>query len=93
VLHVWVKSDRSPRDLLIQFREVSGEVWRYRTNLSTFTIREFRLPLNEITFQRADWSPNQNGSIDLNAIDNFGVYVDDGGQGAGTVFVDDIWLE
>ncbi len=93
VLHVWVKSDRSPRDLLVQFREVSGEVWRYRTNLSAFASRDLRLPLNEGTFQHADWSPYQNGRMDLGAIEYYGFYVGNGGQGSGTVYIDDLSLE
>jgi serine/threonine protein kinase len=93
VLHVWVKSDRSPRDLLVQFREVSGEVWRYRTNLSAFASRDLRLPLNESTFQHADWSPYQNGRMDLGAIEYYGFYVGNGGQGSGTVYIDDLSLE
>lgn len=92
-LYVWVKSDGSARELLIQFREVSGEVWRHRTNLSTFAARDIRLPLNESTFQHADWSTYQNGRIDLGAIEYYGLYVGNGGQGKGTIYVDAIRLE
>jgi hypothetical protein len=93
VLRIWVKSDRSPRDMLFQFREVSGEVWRYRINLSTFGTRDFRLPLDEGTFLHADWSTYQNGLVDLGAIEYYAFYVGNGGQGSGTVYVDDIRLE
>ena len=93
MLHVWVKSDGSGRDLVIQFGEASGEVWRYRTNLSTFAIRDFRLPLEESTFKLADWSPYQNGRIDLGAIKYYGFHVGNGGNGSGTVYIDDISLE
>jgi hypothetical protein len=93
LLHLWVKSDRSPRDLIIQFRETSGEVWRYRVNLSTFSARDWVLPLNESTFHRADWAPYQNNRIDLNGIEYYGFFVGDGGLGSGTIFVDDISLE
>jgi hypothetical protein len=92
-LRLWVKSDRSGMDLVIQFRETSGEVWRYRTNLSTFTTRDFRLPLTESTFQRADWSTYQNGRLDLNAIEYYGFFLGEGGTNAGTIFIDDIRLE
>jgi hypothetical protein len=92
-LQIWVKSDRSNRDLVVQFRETSGEVWRYRTNLSAFTTKIFQLPLNQGTFQWADWSTNQNRRMDLDAIDAYGFFIGNGGQGAGTVYVDDIALK
>lgn len=90
--HVWVKSDGSNMDLVIQFRETSGEVWRYRTNLSRFTTKELQLPLNKATFQWADWSDWQNGQIDLHAIEYYGFFVGNGGERSGTVFFDDIEL-
>jgi hypothetical protein len=90
-LCVWVKSDGSPRHLGIQFGEASGEVWRYKIDLSTFTAEGFQLPLDESTFQWADWSAWEDGEIDLDAVGYYGFYVG-GGLGAGTVYVDDIEL-
>jgi hypothetical protein len=92
-LCLWIKSDRSGWDLIIQFRETSGEVWRYRTNLSSFTAKDFQLPLNDRTFQRADWSTYQNGRLDLQAIEYYGFFLGEGGLGSGTIFIDDIRLE
>jgi len=93
LLHIWVKGDRANRDLIIQFRESSGEVWRYRTNLSTFSTTDLRLPLNEGTFQRADWSNYDNGRLDLRAIEYYGFFLGEGGLGPGVIFVDDVELQ
>ena len=91
-LILWVKSDGSPRDIVIQIRERNGEVWRHRVNLSTFSEKTFRLRLDLDTFSWADWSPWQNGRFDLAAIDYLGVYVGNGGLGSGTIYVDAIKL-
>jgi hypothetical protein len=77
-------------NLVIQFRESSGEVWRYLTNLSTFGVKDLRLPLNKATFHWADWSTQENGRIDLGAIDHYGIYVGHDGLGSGTIYLDDI---
>jgi len=89
---VWVKSDGSSMNLAIQFGEASGEVWRYGTVLSTFDLKDFQLPLDEGTFEWADWSAWENGQIDLDAIDYYGFFVGGGGQGAGTIYVDEVQL-
>ena len=91
-LILWVSSDQSTRDLVIQFGEQSGEVWRYRVNLSTFEDNIFRLPLEQNTFSIADWAEQDNGLIDLHAITYFGVFVGNGGQGSGTIYVDTVKL-
>jgi hypothetical protein len=91
-LILWVRSDQSTRDLVIQFGEQSGEVWRYRVNLSTFEDNVFRLPLEQNTFSIADWAERNNGLIDLHAIAYFGISVGNGGQGTGTIYVDTVKL-
>ena len=89
---VWVKSDGSDMNLAIQFGEASGEVWRYGTALLTLDLKNFQLPLDEDTFQWADWSAWENGMIDLDAIDYYGFFVGSGGLGAGTIYVDEVQL-
>ena len=79
-------------NLAIQFGEASGEVWRYGTALSTFDLKDFQLPLDEGIFEWADWSAWENGQIDLDAIDYYGFFVGGGGQGAGTIYVDEVQL-
>jgi len=92
VLEVWVQSDGSDMDLVIQFREASLEMWRYRVRLSGFYRTVFELPLDEGTFELADWSPRQNGRIDLDAIDYYGFFVGQGALAPGTIYIDDIQL-
>jgi serine/threonine protein kinase len=92
-LNIWIKGDGSNRDVVIQFREASGEMWRYRTNLSMFSAHDFVLPLNKGTFTLASWTQQQNEEIDLDAIDYYGIFVGNGGLGSGTVYVDNIELE
>jgi len=90
-LCVWVKSDGSHRHLAIQFGEASGEVWRYDVDVSTFGTKDFQLPLDEVTFQWADWSAWENGQIDLDAVDYYGFFVG-GNLGAGTLYMDEVQL-
>ena len=92
-LCLWIKGNRLPWDLVIQFREASDEVWRYRLNLSSFTAQDFCLGLDEHTFQRADWSTYDNDRLDLQAIEYYGFFLGEGGLGSGTIYVDDIRLE
>ena len=92
-LCLWVKGNRLGWDLVIQFRETSGEVWRYRISLSSFTAQDLRLGLNDRTFQRADWSTYDNGRLDLHAIEYYGFFLGEGGLGSGTIYIDDIRLE
>lgn len=90
---VWVRSSGGGWDLVIQFREDSGEFWRYRVKQSTFGDRDFCLPLNEQTFEWADWSAAENGRIDRDGIDYYGFFVGHGDLGSGTIYVDSIRLE
>ncbi len=93
-LCVWIKREGGgmEMDLVIQFGEASGEVWRYRTDLSTFDVKDFCLLFNEDAFQWADWSAEENGRIDLDAVSYYGFFVGHGGQGSGWIYVDDIRL-
>jgi hypothetical protein len=89
-LSVWVKSDRSNMDLVIQFGETDGEVWLYRAKLSTFGTVNLQPPLDESAFELADWKGKQNGHIDLHSVSYYGLFVGAGGLGSGTIFIDDI---
>ncbi len=90
---VWIKSDGSSKNLAIQFGETGGEVWRYRTQLSAFGVKEFELSFDDDTFEWADWSAWQNGRIDLDAVDYYGFFVGSGGLGAGMIYVDEVRLK
>lgn len=80
---LWVEANTDgPVDLVFQFREVTGEVWRGQVPLpQAGADMPLVLPLDGESFQWADWSPADNGAIDLGAIDQYGLYVGHGGPG------------
>jgi hypothetical protein len=91
-LRLWVRSDGSTKDLVIQFHEASGEVWKHTTNLSSFRERDLQLALDTSDFEPADWSPWINGEIDLGSVAGFSIYLGHAGPGRGTVWIDAIRL-
>lgn len=91
-LKLWVRSDGSNKDLVIQFHESSGEVWKYTTNLSGWQDRDLQLAFATNVFHLADWSPTVNGQIDLGSIVGFSIYVGHAGTGQGTIYLDAIRL-
>jgi len=77
-------------EVVVQFGEASGEVWKSWTPVSALGAGEYCLPLSTSTFSWADWSVQQNGRIDLGAIDYYGIYVH-GAQGAqGVLYVEQL---
>lgn len=91
-LRLWVRSDGSTKDLVIQFHEASGEVWKHMTNLSNFGEKDLQLALDMSDFEPADWSPWVNGEIDLGSVAGFSIYVGHAGPGRGTIYIDAIRL-
>lgn len=79
-------------DLVVQFGEVSGEVWKSWTATRTMTDGEFCLPLSTAYFTRADWATKQNNVMDLTAITYYGLYVNGPIGASGKVYVNQIWL-
>jgi hypothetical protein len=62
--------------VVFQFREASGEVWRAEVPVpAAGGGSPLVLPLDEETFRWAPWSTTENGRIDLDAIDQYGLYV------------------
>ena len=92
-LGVWVKGEDSGIDLVIQFREAGGEVWKYRVSLSTFDVKDFWIPF-DTSLLESDVPPGHraNGRIDLGAIDYYGFFLGNGGLNSGTIYVDDFRL-
>lgn len=82
-LALWVEpGSATTPDLVFQFRETSGEVWRYTGPLGGLRSDvPLMLPLAADTFTRADWSTEANGEIDLDAIDQYGIYIGHVGPG------------
>jgi hypothetical protein len=91
-LHLWMESDRADIQLVVQFGESGGEVWRHRKYILSAGRSLLDLRLNEDTFSWADWSPQGNGRIDLEAVDYIGFFIGEAGQKSGTLYVDEIEL-
>ena len=87
---VWVRSDRSNKDLVMQFTEANGEPWRYRISLSRITEEVLSVPFSAL--ERADWYQGGDNHLDLGSITKYSFYVGSGGTGAGTVFIDSVML-
>ncbi|MGC9347625.1 MAG: zinc-ribbon domain-containing protein [Anaerolineae bacterium] len=79
-------------DLVVQFGEASGEVWKSWTASSSIGEGELCLPLSTGAFARAEWATKQNNRIDLAAITYFGIYVNGPPGASGTVYVNRIWV-
>jgi hypothetical protein len=80
-LAIWIDGSQAPDvDVVLQFRETSGEVWRSQQPLPSMG-QPLVLPLDTDTFQRTDWSASVNDQIDLGAIDQYGLYVGHTGPG------------
>jgi hypothetical protein len=88
-LCLWVENDGSLEEMVIQFGEKSGEVWKHMAALST-GVQELCLPLSSSTFHIAEWSPSENAQIDLGAINYYGIYVHRAQPGLGTIYIDEI---
>lgn len=84
---LWLDGSAAPgANLVFQFREASGEVWRYAGPMPKAGASEpLLLALDADTFAWAPWSREESGTIDLEAIDQYGVYVGHAGAGLGGV--------
>ncbi len=84
-LVTWAQStDATERQLVLQFHEWSGEVWRHRVALKGLPANgEIRIPLAQDQWQWADWSERQNKQLDLHEITRLGLFVGHSGPGAG----------
>jgi len=74
-------------NVVFQFREISGEVWRHQGPMPTSADGSpLVVPIDAEAFAWASWSTTENGTPDLGAIDQYGVYVGHSGPGrAGVV--------
>lgn len=92
---LWVgHAEPASVNLVFQFRERSGEVWRHEGPMPAVDSgAPLMLPLDMATFEWANWSTEENGTMDLGAIDQYGVYVGHTGPGrAGVVHLGPIAL-
>jgi hypothetical protein len=78
--------DRSATQLVLQWHEASGEVWRHRTQFADIPADgRLLIPLTADAWEWADWSDQRNQALDLDAVVHVGVYMGHNGPGAGTV--------
>lgn len=86
-LQFWLKPDGSNRNLAVQFKETNGDYWKAQLALSGTEPKLIQLPFT--SFFRPSW---QGGSatMDLEAIDEFGLFVDGAPQGIGAIYFDSI---
>lgn len=86
-LAVWaVPSERSNRQLVVQWHERSGEVWRHRTKLGAIPADgPLVIPLQPEAWEWADWSDVDDGELDLDQVGQFGIFIGHDGTGSGTL--------
>ena len=78
--------DRTKSQLVVQWHEASGEVWRHRTQFADIPADgKLLIPLTADAWEWADWSDERNQALDLDAVVQFGVYMGHNGPGAGSV--------
>jgi len=92
-LCLWVESDGSSHDLVVQFAETNGEVWKTTRPLTNIGKEVICIPLSRSYFFLAAHSPTINDQIDLTSIDQYGIYVHGAQRGAGVIYLDYIHLE
>lgn len=88
----WFTPDGSGRKLVVQFKESDGETWEYYVTLTGTQAKALKLPFEE--FVHAPWNTAGNGTLDLNEIAEFSLYVNqgDGTVGSGILYFDSIGL-
>jgi hypothetical protein len=88
-LCLWVENDGSIHEMVVQFGEKSGEVWKCTAALP-IGAQELCLPLSGNVFHITEWSASENDQIDLGAINYYGIYVHRSHPGSGIICVDEI---
>lgn len=89
---LWLNNDDFQGHLVVQFREHNGETWKTEVPLANRTSGDVCIPLDESRFFLAEFSPTQNSTLDLEAIENIGFYLGAGGRDAGVLYLDNVRL-
>jgi len=97
---LWVENDDQPKTLVVQFGEgrrcagepFSGEVWRTLVPLLPGEERLVTVQLVDLLLVRADWSPLQNGQLDLAKIGYLAIGVHSNGPQAGATYLGSMQL-
>ena len=91
-LDVWVENDNTFKQVIVQFGEqlspapdvFKGEVWRAFVKLAPGQTGNVKLALSD--FSWVNWSPFQNGRIDLDRIGYFALGTQGTGLGQGNIY-------
>lgn len=78
--------------LVLQWREGSGEVWRQRVSIKGLPASGLSLALDGAGWEWADWSTKENGRPDLGTVDQWSLFVGHGGPGEGALRLGRLWL-
>lgn len=87
----WLDNPDFEGFIIFQFKELGSEAWKYQAPLQPGTVGEICLALNDDVF--AIDSEKLNNIMDLTAVDNYAIYLGEGGVTAGTVYIDAIQLK
>lgn len=87
----WLNNANFEGFLIFQFKEQGSETWKYQTPLSPGTNEEICLQLNDDVFSID--SDKFNNLLELTAVDNYAIYLGDGGVTEGTIYIDSIQLK
>ncbi|RIK14189.1 MAG: hypothetical protein DCC51_15975, partial [Anaerolineae bacterium] len=87
---VWVQNDGFNGHMVFQFREMSATTWKAAVRLGGISSETICIPLNTDTFE--NFSDTSDTTMDLQAIDNYAIYLGDGGIDSGTFLVDNLHL-
>jgi mannan endo-1,4-beta-mannosidase len=87
-LSVWIAPDTNGRELVLQFREASGEYWERRVTLDTGAPTRLDLPLAGFTIP--SWSEPGNALQELQAIVQVALFFDGPPANEAILWIDDL---
>lgn len=89
-IRFWYQPDGQERGLTVQFKETSGEFWEAKLLLKGTEEQLVQIPFH--LFTQPGWNQAVNGRVDMQAIDEFSLYVEkgNGGAGQGALYFDSI---
>ena len=87
-LSVWIAPDANGRELVLQFREASGEYWERRVTFDTAAPTRIELPLAGFTVP--SWSVPGNGLQELQAIVQVALFFDGPPATDAIAWIDDL---
>jgi hypothetical protein len=87
----WILPDGTDNRLVVQFKEANNEYWEYSWYMKSNNPVKLEIPFAD--FRQPSWGGKIDGKLDLSAIDEFSIYVNEGENSAadsGTLVFDEI---